>query len=102
MSCSDMVDGPQVETSEVSRHLAYAGSQRSMRDFDSNMESDAMNEDEDNQEDVWFQSVQTAGADELATPTALQSHSLTLDFSSRKDELAPSPAKRGLKAQKAS
>jgi hypothetical protein len=98
-----MIDVLQPGTSDVSQHLAHAGSQRSSREADSKMDSkmnsSSTEEDEESEEAAWLQSVQAASSNDLAFVKGLQSNNLVLDIGQLRDEPAPSAAKRSLRAK---
>ena len=99
MPTSNMIDVLQPGTSDVSQHLAHAGSQRSSRETDSKMNSNVTEEDEESEEAAWLQGVQGASSNDLAFVKGLQSNNLVLDIGQLRDEPAPSAAKRSLRAK---
>lgn len=94
-----MIDVLQPGTSDISQHLAHAGSQRSTRDTDAKMNSSSTEEDEESEEAAWLQSVQAASSNDFAIVKGLQSTNLVLDIGQLRDEPTPSPAKRSLRAK---
>ena len=99
MSRSNMIDVLQPGNSEVSQHLAHAGSQRSAPDKNSKMEISATEEDAEDEENEWLRSVEAAGADDLIAVKGLQSSNLVMDINQLREEPAPSAAKRSLRAK---
>ncbi len=89
-----MIDVLQPGNSEVSQHLAHAGSQRLTRDKDSKMEGSITEEDAESEENTWLRSVEAAGADDLITVKGLQSSNLVTDINQLREQPAPSAAKR--------
>ena len=99
MPTSNMIDVLQPGNSDVSQHLAHAGSQRSTREIDSKMSSSNTEEEEESQEAAWLRSVQAANSSDLAFVKGLQSNNLVLDIGQLRDEPPPSAAKRSLRAK---
>ena len=94
-----MIDVLQPGNTEVSQHLAHAGSQRSTRDKDSKGEPSVAEEDAENEENEWLRGVEAAGADDLIAVKGLQSNALVMDINQLREEPAPSAAKRSLRAK---